>query len=258
MGNIKKTVVLLAEDARNSSSAIEETLKKRDDVELLPTARTGTAVLETVKEHKVDLLIIDLVLSEIDGITVLREIKAMPDIHKPTIVLATALSSELIINQAAQLGAVLVMLKPGDPNLIVSRALEVYHDAGKSLVFIYDKPFSRSEVQRIIVSTLREVGVPPQLLGYKYLRTAILTAAQKPQMLHAITTELYPKVAQEHDSTTPKIERSIRHAIETTWNRSNVDTLYELFGYTISSSRGRPTNSEFIARLTDLVLMRCS
>lgn len=253
----KRISVLLAEDIRNTTSNLSGELASRENVNFLPIIRDGPSVIEAIKKYKVDLLILDLVLADLDGIGVLKKIKEMQNVHKPTIVVATALASEMIINQASQLGAIDVQLKPCDSKKVIDRALEVYQDAGRSLIFIYDKPFAKSEIQRIIVSTLREVGVPPQLLGYKYLRTAILVAAQHPHMLHAITTELYPNVATEHESTTPKIERSIRHSIETTWNRSDVDTLYELFGYTISSSRGRPTNSEFIARLTDLVLMRC-
>lgn len=243
---------LIAEDSRNVQAGMEEIMRMQPNVNLLPTARDGLRAIESLKEENIDLLLIDLVLSEIDGIGVLRNIQNLQ--KKPTIILVTALTSPVIINQAAKLGAVHTLLKPGDPQYIVDRALEVYHDSSATIIMIDNKPFYISDIQRIIVEALHAIGMPPQLLGYEYLRMAIIETVKESGRLHGITTQLYPLIAKEYDSTPAKVERSIRHAIETTWNRTSTNAIQKVFGYGITAENSRPTNSEFIALMMNCVL----
>lgn len=244
--------VLIAEDLRNAQEGMEEALKAHEDVNLLPAARDGIKTIEALQNYSVDLLLLDLVLAEIDGIGVLRNIQDMKE--KPTVVLVTALSSPVIINQAAKLGAVHTLLKPSDPHYLANRALEVYRDASAQMLHIHGKTLSIAEVQRMIVEALHSVGMPPQLLGYVYLRAAIMLAIQDSSILHGITTVLYPEIAKQYDSSPQKVERSIRHAIETTWARTSTESLQKVFGYNNDLSANRPTNSEFIAMMTDYVI----
>lgn len=249
--------VLLAEDMRNSQSGLERVMKCESTIEFLGVSRDGPETVECVRAMQVDLLLLDLVLSGYDGLEVMREINKMELVKPPTIILVTALSSELIINEAAKLGAVHVLLKPSDAKYLLRRSLEIYDTANNISVQIGGHLIPISEIQLMIINSLRDVGMPPNLLGYKYLRSAIMEAIAQQEMLHGITTMLYPKVAEIHGSTPMKIERSIRHAIEATWNRSTIESLHNTFGYTVSTSTGRPTNSEFIARMTDIIRMRC-
>lgn len=248
--------VLLAEDRRNIQPGMEEILRTRPDINFLAPARDGLRAIEVLRQEEVDLLLLDLVLAEVDGIGVLRSIQ--DNENKPTIVLVTALTSPLIINQAAKLGAVHTLLKPGDPQYIVDRALEVYRDSSATIIMIDDKPFYSSDIQRIIVEALHSIGMPPQLLGYEYLRMAIIETLKENGRIHGITTQLYPLIAEEYDSTPAKIERSIRHAIETTWNRTSTNAVQKIFGPSVSAENGRPTNSEFIALMMNYVLTETS
>lgn len=250
--------VLVAEDLRNAHKDMDRVLREREDINLLPSARDGLRAIESLKQHEVDLFLLDLVLSEIDGIGVLRMLQSMNLPSPPTVVLITALSSPLIINQAAKLGATHTLLKPCDPSYMIDRALEVYRDARSHMIVIGNRTYPLSEIQRIIVEALHAVGMPPQLLGYEYLRSAILAALKESSALHGITTYLYPLLAEGHNSTPQKIERSIRHAIESTWNRTSVESIHRLFGSGMSQQTTRPTNSEFIARMTDYVLLNCN
>ena len=248
--------VLLAEDTRNAQLGMEEILRANPEIRLLSTACDGLKAIESLQKYEIDLLLLDLVLSEIDGIGVLRMMQEME--KRPTVILITALSSPLIINQAAKLGAVHTLLKPGDPQYLADRAIEVYYDASAQMMTIDAQTIYVSDVQRMIVEALHAIGMPPQLLGYEYLRMAIMETLRENGKLHGITTQLYPHIAKQYNSTPAKIERSIRHAIETTWNRTSLEAIQKMFGYNMSAQSNRPTNSEFIALMTDYVLSHVS
>ena len=107
------------------------------------------------------------------------------------------------------------------------------------------------DLEKIVSDILKKIGVPPHILGYKYLRSAIILGFQDDKLLNCVTKKLYPRIAEDYETTPTRVERSIRHAIEVAWGRSNVEILHEVFGYTIDSERGKPTNSEFMAMITD-------
>lgn len=247
--------VILAESLQEPSN-IQTALEKRSDVELLSVVSDGLKAIKAVRDYRADLLILDLVLAGIDGIGVLREIQVMGLSDPPTIVVCTALSSPHLINEAVTLGAVHCLLKPANPDWIVNRAIELCCQGYHKVVLVDGIAFAAGDVQRIITDIFRELGVPPHLLGYDYLRQSVLIGLEHKDMLHSITTRLYPKLASLNGSSPQRVERAIRHAIEATWNRGNIESIYQYFGYSVQGDRGRPTNSEFIARITDAVNMR--
>lgn len=248
--------VLLAEDQNCSDGKIGEALLNNPKIELLDVAKSGLEAIEYIRRYRVDLLLLDLVLPEIDGITVMREMRKMGLQKMPSVVICTALSSEKIINEAVTLGAIHCLLKPANPEWIVNRMLEIYLDSRESVIFIGEKMYSVAEVQYAVTDIIREIGIPPHLTGYDYLKKGIIESVLQTKYTHSITTKLYPRLASEYGTTPQRVERSIRHAIEATWNRGDINVLEKLFGYTVKDDRGRPTNSEFIARVVDLVMLR--
>ena len=249
--------VLLAEDQNCSDGKIEASLRNHPAVELLDVASTGVQAIDCIRRYRVELLLLDLVLPEMDGISVLREMRKLDLYKEPMVVICTALSSERIINEAAHLGAVHCLLKPANPDWIVQRMLEIYNTQDV-VVSIGQRLYSASDLLHIVVKIIHEIGIPPHLTGYDYLKKGILESIRYEKFTHAVTTKLYPRLATEYNTTPQRVERSIRHAIEATWNRGDIVVLEKLFGYTVKDDRGRPTNSEFIARVVDLVMLRCA
>lgn len=250
--------VLLAEDTKDGQSALRSALLGRQDVMLLPHAQNGTRAIEYLQLYRVDLFIVDLLLSEMDGLGVLSELKRMNLSSPPKVVVISAMSNEFVIAQASQLGAIYCMLRPCEPKQLVERAVEVYQKSCEEVAMVKQLPFVKGDIRSLAVEVLREVGVPPQLSGYEYLQAALLFSLQNTSIVHCLTTCLYPEVAKQYNATPQRVERAIRHAIEATWNRGNVDKLNSMFGYSVADDRGRPTNAEFIARLKDLISMRCA
>lgn len=251
-----KIHVLLVEDINSSDGKIREALSSNSNIELLDVAKDGIEAIEYIKRYQVDLLLLDLVLPQMDGLTVLREMRKLDLVKMPTVVICTALSAQKVINEAICLGATHCLLKPADPEWIVSRMLEVYLDSREAVVFIGEKMFSIPELLFAVTDIIREIGIPPHLTGYNYLKKGIYESILQSKYTHSITTKLYPHLAMEYGTTPARVERSIRNAIEATWNRGDIYVLEKLFGYTVKDDRGRPTNSEFIARVVDLVMLR--
>ncbi len=249
-----KIRVLLAESPTAEHYQNEHALNRCENIELLPNVSDGRQVLTILKKEEVDLLLLDLLVSNIDGIMVLRELSRMTLKKRPVIILLSAVCSELVISEAMNLGVAYPLKKPLDPNTMVQRSLEVYYNViqgGSSS----SKKFSTPELRSISSALLREVGVAPHLLGYQYLLSAINISVQSGGFHHGITTLIYPKVAETYHSTPQKVERSIRHALETAWSSGSADRFQALFDVP-GIERKRPTNSEFIARCTEIVIDR--
>lgn len=247
--------LLLAETATAEHYQNELALRSCNNVELLQSVEDGNEILCMIQNQQIDLLIMDLWLSGMDGIAVLRELSAMDNIQKPVIIVATPIKSNLIISEAMNLGATYAIKKPMDAKLIAQRALDIYHLVQNENQTLVQQTFLSSELHTEVGALIRELNVPPHLLGYKYLISSVKHCVQGGGFNQNITTVLYPKIAIEYNSTSPKVERSIRHAIELTWKRNDPKRLCKILNL---SEKGleRPSNSEFVARCTEVVLLR--
>ena len=185
-------------------------------------------------------------LAKQDGLSVLKAIAGME--HKPVTLATSRFVTDYVASAAANLGVRYLMLKPCDMTALVDRLEEIRNEKSNR-----STPAKRggNSIESLVTSIIHEIGVPAHIKGYQYLREAIIIAVEDMDVINAITKVLYPQVAKTFQTTPSRVERAIRHAIEVAWDRGDLDTLQRFFGYTVSNTKGKPTNSEFIALIAD-------
>lgn len=210
------------------------------------TDKDGSQVLTKLKFEKPDVVIMDAFMLHVDAIGVIKQMKMMKDIKKPMIIVLSSVDNMRFESEILNSGADYYFLKPVDAEIIAQRISQLSgwtngerHERGGN-----DLEITVSEI-------MHRIGVPAHIKGYQYLREAIILSVNNTEMMGSVTKLLYPTVAKTFKTTSSRVERAIRHAIEVAWDRGDVDVLSSYFGYTIQSSRGKPTNSEFIAMIAD-------
>lgn len=241
------TTVLIADSAEDFSTALTAALQRGSGFQVVGTAADGEQAIRMITERKPDILVLDLMLPKKDGIGVLKAISAME--RKPVTLATSAFVTEYVSAAAANLGVRYLMLKPCDLSAVVERLEELR--AGESLRLSTSRRGGKTSIESMVTSIIHEIGVPAHIKGYQYLREAIIIAVNDMDVINAITKVLYPQVAKTFQTTPSRVERAIRHAIEVAWDRGDLDTLQRFFGYTVSNTKGKPTNSEFIALIAD-------
>ena len=240
------TTVFIADSTEEFCSGLSAALQRAGGFQIVGTAADGEQTIRQVLEKKPDILVLDLMLSKQDGISVLKANSAMD--RKPTTLATTGFITDYVATASANLGVRYLMLKPCDMGALVERLEEIR--GGESL----RTPIRRTDktsIETMVTGIIHEIGVPAHIKGYQYLREAIIIAVNDMDVINAITKVLYPQVAKTFQTTPSRVERAIRHAIEVAWDRGDLDTLQRFFGYTVSNTKGKPTNSEFIALIAD-------
>jgi len=221
--------------------------------EVAGSTADGNEVLRLIEQCHPDVVLMDLVLSGMDGLQVLSEAAHLSLEKWPTFIIMTCFNSEEAMRTSSKLGASFYLLKPFSYDMLVERirqsVLEYSHQP-QSAHRIPVKP-ERPDLETQVTKIILDVGIPAHIKGYQYLRTGIMMAINDQDVLNAVTKVLYPNIAKKYRTTSSRVERAIRHAIEVAWDRGNIDTLQSLFGYSIKTSKGKPTNSEFIAMISD-------
>ena len=241
------TKILICDENREERGKLIEILSKAG-YRYIDEAGTSDAAIDRLKKSHYDVAIIDLWITGIDGIGIIRNLYAAHQ-EKTSFILLSPINKPSILIEASEAGADICMLKPFDPETLINHI--------KSLVKIKStrelkSPASVSaDLEAQVTKIIHQIGVPAHIKGYQYLRTAILMTIDDNEIINSVTKVLYPTVAKKYQTTTSRVERAIRHAIEVAWDRGDVDTLNSYFGYTIQNSRGKPTNSEFIAMIAD-------
>ena len=223
------TTVLIADSADDFCTALTAALQHADGFQVVGTANDGEQAIRRVEERKPDVLVLDLMLSKKDGISVLKAVSGM---ERRPITLATS-----------------VFVTPCDMTALVERLEEIRGGDGQKAA--EKRRPDKTSIESMVTGIIHEIGVPAHIKGYQYLREAIIIAVNDMDVINAITKVLYPQVAKTFGTTPSRVERAIRHAIEVAWDRGDLDTLQRFFGYTVSNTKGKPTNSEFIALIAD-------
>ncbi|WP_188206114.1 sporulation transcription factor Spo0A [Alkalibacillus aidingensis] len=252
MGTIKLGI---ADDNRELVAMLEEHFSEEEEMEVVGTAYNGNDCLTMIEEKQPDLLILDIIMPHIDGLAVLEKLRNMSLEKTPKVIMLTAFGHESVTKKAVELGATYYMLKPFDLDMLRDQVLNIAGSKQNSTIK-QEVSSSASKPQKVdldanITSIIHEVGVPAHIKGYLYLREAISMVYHDIELLGSITKVLYPDIAKKYNTTASRVERAIRHAIEVAWNRGNIDSLSAIFGYTVSVSKAKPTNSEFIAMIAD-------
>lgn len=249
-----KVKVLFVDDDRRYVSGLEEYFKTTPDIVPCGCAYDGEEALGMIEEMKPEVVLLDVVLPRLDGIGVLRKLAASQNDSKPIVIVSSASSLSGVFDIATKYGASYFMMKPQSGES-VSEIIRDMCGIAKTYVLPEERQIklSESDMESVVTGYIHDLGVPAHIKGYNYLRTAILMVINDMDLLNYITKELYPEIAKAYQTTSSRVERAIRHAIEVAWTRGKPQTMNEIFGYTINTGKGKPTNSEFIAMIADRI-----
>ncbi|MGG0873608.1 sporulation transcription factor Spo0A [Brevibacillus laterosporus] len=251
---MSKISVVLADDNREFVGLLEEYINTQSDMNVSGVAYNGNDVLKIVQERVPDIIILDIIMPHLDGLAVLEQIQAMRLTPQPKIIMLTAFGQEEITKRAVELGASYYILKPFDMDILAQRIRQMIGSKTSFIPVMKTSSMMQNKGRNLdasITSIIHEIGVPAHIKGYLYLREAITMVYNDVELLGSITKVLYPDIAKKFNTTASRVERAIRHAIEVAWSRGNLDSISSLFGYTVSNTKAKPTNSEFIATVAD-------
>ena len=242
----EKTRVLLADANQDFRRMLAEVLAAERDMEVVAQTGDGEELLRLIDRHSPQVVVMDLVLSGMDGLEVLEELGQ----DGPRVLVLSAFAGAALSEGVSAKGADYLMLKPCRMTAVAQRVRQLAQMAGESA----DRgEEDRQTLERRITGIIHEIGVPAHIKGYQYLREAISLTVEDMEVINAVTKVLYPAVGKRFGTTASRVERAIRHAIEVAWDRGDLETLQRYFGYTVSNAKGKPTNSEFIAMIADRI-----
>jgi two-component system response regulator (stage 0 sporulation protein A) len=258
----EKITVLIADDNQEFSKTLATYLGNERDMEVVAVAKDGVEAVEKIKEVLPDVAILDVIMPHLDGLGVLERINNSDIPKTPICIMLSAVGQDKITQKSIALGADYYVVKPFDIELLIKRIREIKNfkpmpnnnfisRESRPYIEINAKKKGRENLEALVTNMIHEVGVPAHIKGYQYLREAIMMVVNDIDVINQITKSLYPQIAQKFETTPSRVERAIRHAIEVAWGRGETGTMENIFGYTVSASKGKPTNSEFIAMIAD-------
>lgn len=258
---MEKLNVAIADDNERILDLLDEIISSDNSLKVVGKANNGEDICHIIKDQEPDVVLLDLIMPKMDGISVMEQVNADKSIRKrPEFIVVTAIGQERITEDAFRRGAHYYIMKPFHNDMILNRiksAKTVWKSEHALQEYPRETPtLPEEDLESYVTNMLHEIGIPAHIKGYHYLRDSILMAVEDMDVLNAITKVLYPTVAKRHQTTASRVERAIRHAIEVAWSRGKLDTLEELFGYTVSNGKGKPTNSEFIALIADTIQLK--
>ena len=252
--------VYIVDDSIEMIQKMKNEIRKSSMFTIMGNAANGEQCLLELRSKHIDILVLDLIMPKKDGIAVLKEMK-VNNIHADHIICTTPFINDLIVSQIQNYQVDYLLMKPFDLTQLIDKlhtiaGMNVTETREGNVLKINLDDQEKERILKLdleseITSLLHEIGIPAHIKGYMYLRTAILETYLNVDFLGQITKVLYPEIARKYGTTASRVERAIRHAIEVAWNRGNIDAIDDIFGYTISASKAKPTNSEFIAMISD-------
>ena len=251
--------VAIADDNERILDLLGDVIGSDKDLNLVGKANNGEDAYELIRNKQPDVVLLDLIMPKMDGLSVMEQINHDKEIRKhPNFIVITAIGQERITEDAFKKGANYYILKPFNNEMVLNRVKSarqlLKNEMGGAKAERQQTEQSPSvNLEARVTDMIHEIGIPAHIKGYHYLRDAIIMAVEDMDVLNAITKILYPAIAKNHKTTASRVERAIRHAIEVAWSRGKLDTLDDLFGYTVSNGKGKPTNSEFVALIADTI-----
>lgn len=246
------TRIMLVDDNREFCALLQELIAKEPDFVCVGMVHDGRTALSTIPRLNPDLVILDLVLPHLDGLGVLECMRQKGITSK--FLILTAFGTDHFLEKALKLGADCFVMKPFEPSVLIQRIREIAKRKSSESWSERDRltnHLDKAVIEETIAQRITEIGVPAHYKGYRYLKDAIAMVVDDIGLLDQVTKVLYPTIAERNHTSPEKVERAMRHAIETAWSRGDVEVLHRTFGYSVDANRGRPTNSSFIAKLAD-------
>ena len=264
--------VVIVDDNPMILNTLDEVISSEAGLSVIGRADNGKDAIDMIKDTQPDVVLLDLVMPQMDGITVVENIKKKTSMLKnPAFIILSAVGGEQMTEEAFQAGANYFLMKPFDKDILVNKIRRIGKRPvrpvpGKVLeaplkaatpeeAAINREEYMKEHLETDITKMLHELGIPAHIKGYQYLRDAISMVVRDREMMEAVTKILYPEIAKKNYTSSSRVERAIRHAIEVAWGRGSLEVIDELFGYTISTGKGKPTNSEFIALIADKICL---
>ncbi|MBR3869310.1 MAG: sporulation transcription factor Spo0A [Clostridia bacterium] len=248
--------VLIAEERNEFGNSCVKALEK-NGCSVTISAKDGNYVIANVEKYKPDVLIMEAFMPGLDALGVLKRLNSDSSSGRPVVCVLSGVGNSDFEQQILSAGADYYFIKPVDANVIAERVMLLSSMNGKNIPLnSNDGKNSDAQLEVTVSEIMHQIGVPAHIKGYQYLREAIILSINNTEMMNSVTKLLYPTVAKTFDTTASRVERAIRHAIEVAWDRGDVDVLSSYFGYTIQNTRGKPTNSEFIAMISDKLRLK--
>ncbi len=238
--------IIVADAGEEYRSALVQAISEESDIQVVGQTGDGHQLLQMIREHEPDLVLMDVILTQMDGVEVLQALEEMPAAQRPRVIVLSALARGTMAELAVRHGADHYMTKPARSEVVCQRIRQLTGAEQEEA----EQGYQHSMESRV-TAIIHEIGVPAHIKGYHYLREAILYCIDNMGAINAVTKILYPEVAKRYNTTPSRVERAVRHAIEVAWDRGDLETLQKYFGYTVSNIKGKPTNSEFIAMISD-------
>ena len=242
---MERIKLMVVDDNREFCRLVKDYAEMINEVEFCGAAFDGISSLELIRERKPDVILLDNVMPQLDGIGVMKHLQNFEKSIKPKVVAITASPTNAYVTEISRLGADYIVSRNMDIDDMINRCILVVKSPDKAEVPQYEN------LESLVTSAICTLGVPAHVNGYGYMRTSIGKVITKPDLMRSVTKVLYPEVARIHKTTPSKVERNIRNAIEIAWNRGDKQAFERMFGTTLDFSKPKPTNSEFIAMVAD-------
>ena len=250
--------VLIADDSKDFGQNCAKTLTNYG-MEVKLCEKDGLAIVEEIKNEDVDVVIADVFMPHLDVLGVLSYINNSDKEEKPLLMAMSNCDNEMLEKKTLEAGASYFFIKPFDVRTMAQRIIQLADlDIDTKPVSIGNtlsksNTISDAKLEIIVTEIIHDIGIPAHIKGYHYLRDAIIVSVRQGNEINSVTKILYPTIAKHFNTTSSRVERAIRHAIEVAWDRGDVDVLNSYFGYTVQNQRGKPTNAEFIAMISDKI-----
>ncbi|HAH96996.1 MAG TPA: sporulation transcription factor Spo0A [Firmicutes bacterium] len=246
----RKIRVLIADDNVDFCIMLRDYLAGHPRLAVVGIVHNGREVLQKLQTADIDVVLLDMIMPEFDGLAVLEEVRRSGNRKSTKFIVLSAFGQETMTQKAVQLGVDYFIVKPFNLNVLVRRIIEIV-DHQSTQVVKNDPNVTEKEKQisRIFV----ELGIPVHFRGYLYLREAVMMAVENPEAVNGITKKMYPDIALRYNTTTHRVERSMRFAIEKAWSNGQLDALNKYFGFAVDERKGKPTNACFIAKIADQI-----
>lgn len=257
----EKIRILIADDNLDFVSTLITYFDTQNDVEVISIAKDGQEAYDKILSAKPDVALLDVIMPHLDGLGVIEKLSESRQ-PMPICIMLSAVGQDSVTAQAINLGAQYYILKPFEMEVLMKRIRELVNkpipqkmipvkESKPEFVEINTEISSEDKLEIKVTNVIHEIGVPAHIKGYQYLRDGIMMVVNNIEVINQITKQLYPDLAKKYKTTPSRVERAIRHAIEVAWNRGQLETVEAIFGYTVNSNKGKPTNSEFIAMIAD-------
>ncbi len=257
--------IAIAEDNPRMMEFLGNILEGETGFHVVGKADNGEDAYRMILDKKPDIVLMDVIMPKLDGISVLEKLRTGRGAKDmPAVIMVTAAGNETVTAAAFRNGASYYILKPFEREVLLDKIYLVAQERIQTKyistvreqpesAYVAKKNYVRHNLEDDVTKLLHEMGIPVHIKGYQFLRDAIILSVEEREILVSVTKVLYPSIARKHSTTASRVERAIRHAIEVAWSRGKLEVIHDIFGYTVNSGNGKPTNSEFIALISDKI-----